>query len=82
MQHQTSRTALLVSSFPSVAFDPAVPIGTITVIDNDDPHVVTDLIRVPSGWILRTFIQREGTLEGWDGAAQSFIPIPDDCGRG
>ena len=22
------------------------------------------------------------TLEGWDGVAQSFIPIPDDCGRG
>ena len=75
MHDQPSRTALLVSSFPPAAFDHRVPVGTITTIDNDDPHVLTDLIRVPGGWVLRTFIQCEGTLEGWDGAAPNRAPL-------
>ena len=82
MHDQPSRTALLVSSFPPAAFDHRVPVGTITTIDNDDPHVLTDLIRVPGGWVLRTFIQCEGTLEGWDGVAQTLVPLPEDHGRG
>ena len=69
-------------SFPPAAFDTTVPIGTVMIIDNEDPCIVTDLVRVPGGWVMRTFVQGDDALDGYSGVAQTFISLPTEQGRG
>ena len=62
-------------------FETAVPIGTITVVDTNDACVTTDVVRVPGGWVLRTFIRADEHDDGFFGVAQNFVPLPIDTGE-